>query len=416
MRPSNSSRIFPTTNTVLKSVGSAAPGGLPEAAVDGPVAPGLAGVIKMKRYEIGREASNFSFDSKLWTPRELEELREYAQWHAAHPLCDSPRPAEDFAKTMSLHSQMETGDLEIDPADPTKIYHVNRFPRLGALDYDTSIGSDAQFDEVTVIASIHEDHLRVNKAQEFDDPWWNMSVRETLKLHTPKEHYDDTGSIASLIKTVDEDFKRRERAQQQLKQFEQQTRRQRLDAIALSEKSWGMPQRQIRSAWAEDPRARNKYIAGHSSLLKKYDDFELENRVKAALHGYMTAVIAELKKNLEAPEPVSVPDRLDYFREKLGGERQLAEMSSRLEKLAQEAKKLASQSVSEDGAASVFAMDFIDACEQGAAVKAATLLQMEKASANERIGDDPILIYIFSKVFFMFGSFSFHIPTTILPT
>jgi hypothetical protein len=390
-------------------VGSAAPGGLPEAAFDGPVVRGFDGVIKMKRYEIGREASNFSFDSKLWTPKELEELRKYAQWHAAHPLCDSPRPAEDFAKSMSLHSQMETGDLEIDPADPTKIYHVHRFPRLGALDYDTTIGSDAHFDEVSVIASIHEDHLRINKAQEFDDPWWNMSVRETLKLHTPKEHYDDIGSITSLIKTADEELKRRERAQQQMTLFEQQTRQQRLEAFALSEKSWGMPQRPIKSAWAEDPRAHNKYVAGHSSLLKKYDHFELESRIKAALQGYMTAAIAELKQNLEAPEPVHVPDRLDYFREKLGGERQLVEMSLRLEKLAKEAKKLASQSVSEVGAAGAFTMNFIDACEQGAAVKAAVLLQMQKASANERIGDDPIFIYIFSKVISIFG----HVLKTI---
>lgn len=397
MRPANSSRIFPTTNTVIKSTGSSAPGGVQEPPSTSKSSRKVEGP-GIRRYELGREPSTFDFDRKIWTPKELEELSEYAKWHAAHPLCDSPRPAGEYAKAMSLHSQLETGDLEVDPVDPSKIYHVNRFPRLGALDYDTNIGGNAQFDEVSEVASMHENQLRLNRAEDYDDPWWNMSVRETLKLHTPKEHYDDAGSITSFIKSVDDDFKRRERAQQQLALFEQQTRQKRLDAFAISEKSWGMPQRPIKSAWAEDPRARNKYIAGHSGLLEKYDDYELENRVNAALQGYMTTAIAELKRNLEAPEPVYVPDKLDYFREKLGGETKLVEMTARWEALAAEARKLAAHDVGDDEVSNLFAMDFIEACENGAAVKAATLLQMEKASANERIGDDPVFIFIFCKV------------------
>jgi hypothetical protein len=139
------------------------------------------------------------FDERIWNEKDRAELLAYAEWHAAHPLCDSPRLAVG-KEEMALAS----GELAMDPEDPTRVYHVWPFRNETPMEFQpNSLGSEANFDEVTVVANEVETELRLARVEEFDDPWWHMSVKETLKFRTPLDHYDDGRSFTSSLKALE---------------------------------------------------------------------------------------------------------------------------------------------------------------------------------------------------------------------
>lgn len=91
--------------------------------------------------------------------RDSSGLQEpYSEWHAKHPMCESPRPVNG-----KEGPGVFAGELAIDDDDPGRVYHVNLFEKEVPVDLAPNyLGAEANFDEVSIVATEVETQLREN--------------------------------------------------------------------------------------------------------------------------------------------------------------------------------------------------------------------------------------------------------------
>ena len=107
----------------------------------------------------------------------MYELWGYIDWHRRHPHCVTPRAAD--ADTKSKLS----GTTLVDEENPNLIYSKNGIKRTHVpLEFKpTKMGVDCDTEEVSTIAMSTERNKVLNHITEYDDPWYQMSVKDQLE-------------------------------------------------------------------------------------------------------------------------------------------------------------------------------------------------------------------------------------------
>jgi hypothetical protein len=188
-----------------------------------------------------------------------------------------------------------------------------------------------------VIASEHENMLRVHQIEEFDDPWWLMSVKETLALRTPKDHYDDGRSLTSSMKALEKQETYKTNAELRKQKIVDQLRAEKMEKLALAQQ-WGKLPRNPKSAWGKESKP-NKYIDGHTKVFAKFNSVKLKADVASAMKLYIEAAVRDKKRILNEPEPEYRADKFAAIKVQLGGDDAMQAMAEKWEKLAAKAKK-----------------------------------------------------------------------------
>ena len=147
------------------------------------------------------------------------------------------------------------------------------------------LGSGADFDEVSSTVKKYEDFLRYNDYDfdDFEDPWWNMSVKDQM-THT---HIDDDTVYEGMINDGSDIIRMNKerdiREIEQTKEFIAKGKRN-LDLLSVS-KNWGQAARVRKSAWEEDFK-RTRYTEHGTGALQEYSKKERELKVALALEEY----------------------------------------------------------------------------------------------------------------------------------
>ena len=277
------------------------------------------------------------------------------------------------------------------------MYHVHPFRDETPLEFQiNSLGSGAAFDEVSVVAHDVETELRMSKVEDFDDPWWHMSVKEFKAFRTPLDHYDDGRSITSDMNKLNKIAEEKSYKDRQKDAALDKLRKKKEEELALAAQ-WGKPVRKPKSAWAPETR-ENKYVSGHKKVFAKYNDVQMKQRVASAFKLYIETAVKEKKKQLLEPEPAYQVDKYSLIKEKLGGEEGVIALANGWDKLAQDARKLAAEDSGGGTLSNLFSLDFVEACELGNVAKVVAMLTMGKGDPNATLGDDSIFIFLFNKV------------------
>eukprot|EP01035_Chromulina_nebulosa_P018041 gene18041-23683_t len=114
-------------------------------------------------------------DISYWPEDEVEELVDYMDWHGRHPHCTSPRLCLDEEKRAIATNY-------VDESNPQMIYSKIPYKSkpLTQEYLPSRIGIEGNMDEVSVIATNNE--WNQHYGSDFEDPWYNMSVRDTIEL------------------------------------------------------------------------------------------------------------------------------------------------------------------------------------------------------------------------------------------
>lgn len=181
------------------------------------------------------------------------------------------------------------------------------------------------------------DLYAIFQVEEFDDPWWLMSVRETKTLRTPLDHYDDGKTITSSMSALEKKVELKTVDEQRKQKIIDDYRLNKMEELALAVQ-WGKKPRQPKSAWAKGKKP-NRYIDGHKKVFEKYDNVALKKNVEAAVKLYIEAAAIEKKRTLNEPEPAFERDKYAEIKERLGGDEAIEVMAKKWSELADNAKK-----------------------------------------------------------------------------
>lgn len=113
----------------------------------------------------------------VWDDQSTYELWGYIDWHRRHPHCVTPRLADAESKSKLSGAQL------VDEENPNLIYSKNGVKKthLPPEFKPTRLGVDCDTDEVSTIAMSTERNKILNYITEFDDPWYQMSVKDQLE-------------------------------------------------------------------------------------------------------------------------------------------------------------------------------------------------------------------------------------------
>ena len=260
---------------------------------------------------------------------------------------------------------------------------------------DLQPGEEGDFDEVSTTVKKYEDFLRYNDYDfdDFEDPWWNMSVKDQV-THS---HIDDDSIYEGLINDGS-DLILMKRARdlreiQQNKEFEEQGKRN-LESLALS-KSWGRAPRVRRSAW-EDDFKRTRFTENGTEALKEYAIKARELKVAAALEEFNNFESGNMMGTVTGMSEAEVRDimLMSKYKEELGG-------LDATEKLGEDfIKKAVYNRKHMDKGYSVLdgGMDILDACTKVNAFKAVALLKLGSDPNTLTPEEEPIFVMMIRKV------------------
>ena len=138
-----------------------------------------------------------SYDPFLWGDDIIKDLEEYSQWHIEHPQCSTPRQ-----KRGSVEAALAAGTVIQHETNPNLIYAKQNVKfQLNEAFLIPSIGRNGNFAETTKEALAIEHKLRLEKDNNFEDPWWNMSVCDQMSHSHVDENFSVvTASVGSMAK------------------------------------------------------------------------------------------------------------------------------------------------------------------------------------------------------------------------
>lgn len=324
----------------------------------------------------------------------LDDIEEYIKWHKAHPRASTPRRARG-----NIEASIQAGTTVRCEHDPNMVY--TQLPvKSKALERSfqpNQMGKNAEFAVVSTTAHSYEHSLRLDQRDDFDDPWWNKSVKDQIYVH----HLPDPVNEGSLIDPADgntdisvvlEEMIRRDAEREKKRQ-------QRLDDVAIS-KQFGKPPRVRVSAWTNQFE-RSQYTENGKDALKEFNQKSLEAELNSALvefddpnRGGAFAKQSGGGMNKKARELHKV---LTKYKTELGGDEEIEKMSENFIKYASKHRN-AVKNTSSGNSIFDLGMDFLDACVKVNAIKAVPML-MFGADANTITEDDePVFVMLLNKV------------------
>jgi hypothetical protein len=260
------------------------------------------------------------------------------------------------------------------------------------------VGNNAEFSVVSSVAHHREHDLRLKESMDFEDPWWNKSVKDQVFVHHVHETLLDDGSW-------DKDNTNGLPALQQLEKDlaakRDEIKKQRMDQLAIANE-WGRRPRNPKSVWAVEV-DRTQFTRDGTLALEDYTKEALERNIEIALKEYHETsdeIAADGKPNFTglSKSAAHFYQTIMEFREELGGEEKVDVLADKFVKYADKTKKESQKS------GSIFdgkGMDFVDACVKANAIKVISLL-MIGADPNTVIEDEGPLIVLFVKKVFIY--------------
>lgn len=326
----------------------------------------------------------------------MDDLGTYLQWHRDHPYCSTPR-----APRRGVESQIAAGTTfwcDEDSEYAGKVY-IKFSPKkesdIPEEFNNKPIGGAGDFDEVSTTVKKYEDFLRYNDYDfdDFEDPWWNMSVKDQ-RTHA---HIDDDSVYEGMINDGSDILRmKKERDQREVEQNKAfiETGQRNLTALAMS-KGWGQRPRVRKSAWDAEVK-RTRYTENGQEALKEYSLQARQLKVAAALDEYHSAESSDIMGVVTGMSEAEVKHirTMNRFKEELGGLEATEKMSEAfIEKAVYNRKHM-------DKGYSVFegGMDFLDACTKVNAFKAVALLKLGAEPNTVTPEDEPVLVMILRKI------------------
>lgn len=321
----------------------------------------------------------------------LQDLDSYVKWHKDHPGTTTPRKARG-----NISNLLGAGTLMISEDNPELVYtqtKAGRGPRSVPIEFKSKdLGKDAEFTAVTAKAHSYEHQLRLKESLEFEDPWWNKSVKDQVFVHHIHDYEEEEGSW-ELDSTIDE-------ISQQMSNktiSTHQAKRKQVDDLALGS-AWGKKPRNKKTIW-EDPREFSKYtIDGHGAL-EGYTLEALNKNLEIALREYEESE-QEHKSIAGAGLSKGAADlhqRLVDYREILGGLEATEKISEQFVKYSTKVRKQM------EGGRSLFdgkTGDFLDACMKSNPVKVVPMLMFGANPNTVTEDDEPVLVMTMKKIIF----------------
>ena len=205
-------------------------------------------------------------------------LDSYCNWHRDHPHATTPRKLR------------ATGDFNVQVCEefPSLAYIQNKqkgYYKINEPSKDflpNNTGQNATFKEVTETAHSLEHQLRLEKREDYYDPWWMHSVKvqsnifhlkDINKNNIYKEEYSENELLNETLQQLNKKKKERE-----------QKLREREEELAMSA-SWGKPNRHIKTA-RQNKILQSRYTIHGKEELSDYQTDRFEQNVEIALNEY----------------------------------------------------------------------------------------------------------------------------------
>lgn len=327
----------------------------------------------------------------------MDNIVDYLRWHREHPLCSTPR-----APRRGIQSQIAAGtafrcDEATEHAGKVYIQYGSLQSAEQLPDEFTvkPIGGEADFDEVSTIVKKYEEFLRYNEYDfdDFEDPWWNMSVKDQMTV----SHIDDESVFEGMINDGSDIIRmRKERDARQIEQDKEfiAKGKENLEKLSLS-KGWGQPKRRVKSAWKEDIK-RTRFTENGKEGLKEYNIQARELRIAQALDDHKNDGDETVLGTVTGMSEAEIKDikMIKNFTEELGGD-------SATDKLGEDfVKKAIYNRKYMDKGYSVFegGLDFLDACTKVNAFKAIALLKLGAKPDTLTPEEEPVFVMMLRKI------------------
>jgi hypothetical protein len=293
---------------------------------------------------------------------------------------------------------IDAGEIFVADNNPELVYTQSKAGRglrsIPAQFKSQDMGKDAEFSVVTAKAHSHEHRLRLKESLDFEDPWWNKSVRDQVFVHHINEFNEDEGSweMDSTVSDLTHHLTSNSKAEQRESQ-----RRAKAEQLAL-ESCWGKKPRATRTVW-EDPSEFSKYTIDGVEALDGFTAEALERNLEIALKEYEASESgqSQLKASVLSVQAAELHQRVHDYRETLGGLEATEKMSEQFVKYSTKIRKRV------EGGGSLFdgkTGDFLDACVKSNPTKVLPML-MFRADPNTRTEDDePVFVMTMKKIIF----------------
>jgi hypothetical protein len=325
--------------------------------------------------------------------RVVDDIEEYIRWHKAHPRASTPRKARG-----NVEASIQAGTTVRCEHNPNMVYtQLPIKPKaIEPVFQPKQLGKNAEFAVVNATAHSYEHNLRLDQRDDFDDPWWNKSVKDQIYVHHLPEDIDDgswldPNEVVMPVNFAMEEMKRREEERERKRQ-------QRLDEVAIS-KQFGKPERVKVSAW-EDQFERTIYTEDGKEALKQYTKKNLEAELTKALEEFddPSRGGAFAKKggggmNKKARE---LHNTLTKYKTDLGGDEEVEKMSENFIKFASKHRNAVKSSTG--GSVFDLGMDFLDACVKVNATKAVPMLIFGADANTVTEDEEPVFVMLLNKV------------------
>eukprot|EP00602_Paraphysomonas_sp_CaronLab_P005063 CAMPEP_0185032656 /NCGR_PEP_ID=MMETSP1103-20130426/20910_1 /TAXON_ID=36769 /ORGANISM="Paraphysomonas bandaiensis, Strain Caron Lab Isolate" /LENGTH=630 /DNA_ID=CAMNT_0027568633 /DNA_START=145 /DNA_END=2037 /DNA_ORIENTATION=+ len=324
----------------------------------------------------------------------FENLEAYIEWHKTHPHASTPRKPKG-----NIDQAISAGTLFEHPENPELVYFMAGPKGVEDSEYYEDfqpklLGSDAEFKAVNEVAYEHEHKLRLENRFDYDDPWWQHSVRDQASVHHVREPPKiDDGSLydPSENPVVLPDI---EGILREKREKREAALRERQDRLAVSS-DWGKPPRSKASARKKQDR-RSQYTAGGTHELEEFERREFEKEVTAALeefHSHDNSLMGQ-PAGISA-SALEFARTIEGYKDQLGGEEKVDKMSQKIIKYATKIRK------EQDKGKSIFdgaGVDFLDACMKVNAVKAIPMLNFGADPDTLTEEEEPVLFMLVNKV------------------
>lgn len=256
------------------------------------------------------------------------------------------------------------------------------------------VGKNAEFTSVTNQAHKYEHQLRLKESLDFEDPWWNKSVKDQIYVHHIHEGQHDEESwemdsvTSELVKQFNPEVKAKQRAE---------LLRTKAEELAIGS-AWGKKPRVSKPVW-EDPIERSKFTENGTAALEGYTAEALEKNLEIALKEYEEATTHSIQITGAglSPEAAELHQKLSDYRESLGGLENLDKMGDKFVNYATKVRK------NVEGGGSIFdgkTGDFLDACMKSNPIKVIPMLMFGADPNTITEDDEPVFVMTMKKIIF----------------
>lgn len=297
-----------------------------------------------------------------------------------------------------MSNLLDSGTVMVSQENPDLVYtqtKAGRAQRRIPMEFKSKdLGRNAEFTAVTAKAHEYEHQLRLKESLEFEDPWWNKSVKDQVFVHHIHEYQDEEGSW-EFDSTIDE-ITRQLSSDPNSKQIND-VKRNKTEELALVS-SWGKKPRNKKTIW-EDPREFCKYTVDGTEALEGFTLEALNKNLEIALQEYEASEQEAIRPSGTglSSQAAELHQRLTDYRDILGGLDATEKIGEQFVKYSTKIRKQT------EGGKNMFegkTGDFLDACVKSNPAKVLPMLLFGANPNTMTEDDEPVFVMTMKKVIF----------------